>query len=316
MKKNMRMKKEWLYLDVFYCIGMIIYIIAQLHHYRRINDLLFLLLLTFATLFLNYRQKKLYGILLLEEEGSAFWKELEEGETQKEKVKNMFLCRRYDIGAVVFAFLFCCIMWQFHIWEDAVDIKAAFIFYLFFANIPTGLAIARLLLYFSQTVQWIHTIKFDVGINNSFAVKFVKKVRNSVLFTAVTYCTLSLSSILFTNIEINIIVILYTCFAAFLVISSLVITDLLLAGQTKHNIDMSLQKINDVISNNISTFIESDGNDETAYKKIQRLIEVKNYMENQKNTQMDMGKILSNIGLVIITIIPVILQWLLESLKF
>ena len=313
---GLRMKKEWLYLDMLYCIGMIIYISVQFFCCRHIADWLFLGLLTLATLFLNYRQKKLYEILLIEESGEAFWKELEDGGTKKEKAEKMFLDRRYDIGAVIFALLFCCIMWQFHIWKDIPGIKIAFVFYLFFANIPTGLAIIRLLLYFTQTVQWIHTIKFDVGINNAFAVKFVKRVRNNVLFTAVTYCTLSLSSMLFTDIEINIIVILYTCFAAFLVISSLVITDLLLVERTKHNIDISLQKINDVISSNISAFIENGGNDKTAFVRIQRLTEVKSYMESQKITRLDIGKIISNIGLVIITIIPVILQWLLDSLKF
>ena len=94
------------------------------------------------------------------------------------------------------------------------------------------------------------------------------------------------------------------------------ITDLLLVERTKHNIDISLQKINDVISSNISAFIENGGNDETAFVRIQRLTEVKSYMESQKITRLDIGKIISNIGLVIITIIPVILQWLLDSLKF
>jgi len=256
---SVRMKKEWLYLDICYCIGMGIYGISQLFYYRSITDVLFLGLLTFATFFLNYRQKKLYEILLIKENGRAFWAELEEGELQKKKAEAMFINYKSDIGAVIFSILFCYIMWQFHIWEEAPGIKAAFIVYLFFANIPTGLAITRLLLYFGQTVKWIHTIKFDVGIHNYFAVKFVKKVRNSVLFTAVTYCTLSLSSILFTDIEINIIVILYTCFAALLVISSLVFTDLLLTERMKHHMDVNLRKINDIISNNINTLIENDG---------------------------------------------------------
>ena len=80
--------------------------------------------------------------------------------------------------------------------------------------------------------------------------------------------------------------------------------------------DVNLQKINDIISNNINALIENDGSDEAAFVRVQRLTEVKRYMENQKITRWDMGKVVSNLGLVIMTIIPVVLQWVLGLLEF
>lgn len=69
-KKRISNYEEWS-LDAIYLISVFIYIIIQWQEKNAIADLLFLLLLTFATLFLNKRQKELY-ISLSENNGKKF----------------------------------------------------------------------------------------------------------------------------------------------------------------------------------------------------------------------------------------------------
>ncbi len=315
MSAEIRMKKEWLVLDGLYGIGFLGYFLIQLISIGKITDILFLILLSAATVFLNYRQYKLYQGLVLGKDGKAFFAVLQKGDILQQKLQKMFCNRGSDAFAVLFAFLFCCVMWQFHIWEKNLIVKVFFTVFLFCANIPTGLAIVRLVQYFIYSVQWIYNVQLDVGVNNCFATRFIKKMRSSVLFTVVTYCALSLSSILFTDIEINIIVILYTCFAAVLVLASLLITDLLLARRVKQNLHLALDQIDDDISKKINDIIEQSGTDGQCYESFKRLIDVKAYMQQQNRAKLDFEKILSNIGLLFITIIPVLLQWFLDFLK-
>lgn len=146
-----------------------------------------------------------------------------------------------------------------------------------------------------------------------FSVKFVKSLRSSVLFTAVTYCSLSLSSILFTDIEINVIVIIYTCFATALILFILLSTDFMIEHRRRMSAEDILEQVNKKINESMFHIINESGNDTEHYEKFQRMTEIKVLLEHQMHNRFDVQKILYSIGLLLITVIPVILQWILDS---
>ena len=134
----------------------------------------------------------------------------------------------------------------------------------------------------------------------------------NVLFTAVVYCTTSLSSILFTQIKINAIVVIYVIFAMTLVIVALSLTSILLKKRIQE-VNMNVtEKIDFKIASIILKEVENDRLDEEKINKMNELIEMKEYIERKEKGSVNFAKLASNIGLLFITVIPIVLQWILE----
>lgn len=302
---------EWMMLDLVFAAGMMAYILSQLLVIGHVTDLLFIILLMSATVFLNFRQWDLYNTLM-KDEGKEFFLEIYSRDEHEKQVKNIFLHPADNFIAVGYAIAFAIVMFMFDVWDSSPVIKIFFSVFLFTANIPTGYAILRILKYFYYNILWIKRLDFGFGLTNRFSERYIKKVCSKVLFTAATYCTVSLSSILFTEIELNILVMLYTIFAAILVIASLSLTSVLLRRKRQSNRFRIMDEIDVRISSLVEMTLEdSKANDETM-GKMKELIEIKDYIANQTQSKVTVSKLLSSIGLLFITVIPVILQWLLE----
>lgn len=311
-----RMEKEkwpeWKVLDLFYTFGLLIYLVVQIAVIGKITDLLFLLLLTLATFFLNHRQKNLYDTLSRSEEGMNFFNCFYTQDEKSDQFESIFLKKENDCFSALFALIFCFVMWQFHVWEQVRIVKSVFIMFLFTANIPTGLAIIRLLKYFYHSVKWIRKIDFGLGIGDNFQARFVRKIRGKVLFTAATYCTVSLISIFFTEIELNMIVALYSIFAVILILLSLTVTDLMIETRRKESYYEALDKIN----GNISVILQSViAHPEEELDDLQKMIEIKDLLNKEREIKFDFSKLVSGAGLVLITVLPIMLQYLMEHLN-
>lgn len=302
---------EWKVLNGVCLLGSMMYVISNLIVSRKIEDWLFVCMLLSATIFLNYRQYRLCR-MLLGEEGNKFFGTLYQNKEWKAQIENLFCAKANDIFACAFAVLFAIVMFTFELQVNDVILKIFFAIFLFTANVPTGLAIVRLIRYFYYTKQWIEKIQFDILGTEYFEVDYVKKVRNSVLFTAVFYCSLSLSSILFTHIELNWLVGAYTIFAIILVCVVLLITNAMLGLRKEKAFNEAHHNINRKIAKELERLMECNSIDE--FDKIEFYSKIKETMKKQREKKIEIDKILSGIGLVFITVIPIILQWLLELL--
>lgn len=312
-KMERKHKPEWLMLDVIYGIGMIIYILAQIFILGGVSDLIFIVMLSAATIFLNYRQQNLYNSLVRKENEKLFGEDLLQKKFEN-NIEELFLKRCDNYLALVFAVLFAVVMWHFEVWNNCIELKFIFSVYLFVANIPTGYAIIRILKYFYYNTKWIENIKIDFGVHGGFQERFIKRICMKVLFTAVVYCTLSLSSILFTQIQLNAIVVLYTLFAMMLVIISLSLTSILLKKRVRDSNIEIVEAINLKIATIIVNQVESEESNEAKLQKMKELQELKEYILREEKSRVNFGKLASYFGLLFITVIPIILQWLLDRL--
>ena len=190
-------------------------------------------------------------------------------------------------------------------------VKFAFSCLLFCANIPTGLAIVRLFVYFFCCYHWILNIKFTLGIENNFECRYILHLRNSVLFTVVIYCTLSLSSILFTDLELNMLVLLYTIFAFILIISTMLLTNHMISHQRNYIYLKKLYKINYLINMNLYKKIYNNASNSSL---IEEWFSVKEWLKRQANSSHDWSRFLSAIGMLLIAIIPILLQYILDKI--
>lgn len=308
---------EWLILDMLYGGGTVIYIFSQLVILGYVSDAIFISMLSVATIFLNYRQLNLYRALINGENRLIFTQEevstdKMDGGVFEEEVNSIFTKKQDNIFAVIFAALFAVVMWQFDSWNQHKILKIAFSVYLFTANIPTGYAVIRILKYFYYNIKWIKNIKIEFGSQGGYSERFIKQICMKVLFTAVVYCAVSLSSILFTQIQINAIVVVYTIFAMLLVIISLSLTSILLNKRmNESNADM-MEKIDKKVASIILDEVESERMDEQKVNKMKELIEMRGYIEKKQKGEVNFAKLASNFGLLFITVIPILLQWILD----
>lgn len=300
---------EWKVLDLFYSAGLVLYLLVQWMTRGGIQDGSFLLLLTAATFFVNYRQQELYRALV-NEEGQLFFGKLYGGEDAQRQVNTIFLSKSNDRIALLFAAVFVVVMWQFNIWNDLRSVKISFDVYLFAANIPTGLAIVRLIQYFRFSIMWIQKIDFGLGIEEGFEVRYVKKIRNKVIYTAVIYCTVSLSSILFTNLELNLVVALYTIFAIILILTALLVTDIMIGRKKQECCSLSMEAMDEKIEQELRMIIFGESVDTDRLEAYTR---VKEYLSIQFKKRFDLSSIMSGISFLMISIIPIVLQSILEK---
>ena len=312
---NRKKLPEWQILDLLLLLGAITYIIAQYVKIGCVRDFLFIALLTGSTVFVNSRQVNLYQTLTSTEATQIFNKMYSPNEYEKQ-IKSIF-DGAFDTGiAILFAVVFVAVMNGVFVRESVLVIKVALLFFFFMANIPTGYAILRILKYFLYNIAWIKRLENWEECSNRSTENFLKKVCTKVLFTAATYCTLSLSSILFTDIELNFIVVCYTVFAATLVLTTILSTNILL--QRKHHIwkQKMIDKIDSGIALNAKRRIEDEKCNEDEMKKIKELVEIKEYILRQGKGTFDISKFVANIGVLLITIMPVLLQWFLEKVPY
>lgn len=305
-KMERKLMPEWLVLDIIYGIGVIIYILAQIFVTGKVSDLIFIAMLSAATLFLNYRQKNLYNSLVRKENEKLFVEDSLQKKFEN-NIEAIFLKRSDSCLAFAFAVLFAIVMWHFEAWNNCIELKVIFSVYLFTANIPTGYAVIRILKYFYYNTKWIENIKIEFGVHGGFQERFIKRICMKVLFTAVVYCTLSLSSILFTQIQLNAIVVLYTLFAAMLVVISLSLTSVLLKKRVRASNIEIVETINLKIANIIINQVETEESNEAKLQKMKELQELKEYILKEEKGRVNFGKLASNVGLLFITVIPIVL---------
>lgn len=315
MDTKMDRKKfpEWMTLDIMFVVGMMVYLLAQFILTGNITDTIFIVMLSFATFFLNYRQLDLYNSLM-KREGKDFFHEIYSQEEHKKQIRNIFLSPVDTYISLGYAFIFSVVILSFNVWDNNPVLNLSFSFFLFMANIPTGYAILRILKYFYYNVLWIKQLNFGMGLTNHFSERYIKKVCYKVLFTATTYSAVSLSSIFFTQIELNIIVILYTIFAVILVMTSLSLTNVFLRREREGNRWKVLDEIDVMISSLVESVMSDKNRNHETMEKLRDLVEVKDYITKQTQNRFSVSNFISSIGLLFITIIPVILQWLLELL--
>lgn len=305
---------EWMILDIVFVVGMTVYISAQFLTIGYVTDAIFIVMLMFATFFLNFRQQNLYNTLM-KHEGRDFFLGIYSEEEYQRQVNNIFLHTADKYISLGFAFTFSMVMLAFHVWDGSIILNLSFSFFLFTANIPTGYAILRILKYFYYNILWIKQLDFGIGLTKHLSEGFIKKVCVKVLFTATTYTAVSLSSIFFTKIELNIVVLLYTIFAVILVLTSLSLTHVLLRRAKEGNQWEVMDEIDVKISALVESVISDPKKNEETMEKIRELIEVKDYITKQTQNRFNFSSFISGIGLLFITIIPVILQWVLNLLS-
>ena len=313
-RMNRKTMSEWFVLDLLLLFGTIFYSLVQYIKNGKIVDSVFIMLLFVATVFLNARQVKLFNSLT-STEGVVFFTKLFPKEEYERQIKNIFVNPIDTLIAVIFALMFSIVIYMFQIWEGEILIKWSFSVFIFVANVPTGYAIIRIFKYFYYNSKWINELDFQMGAINHSASDYIRKLCMEVLFSAATYCAVSLSSIMFTEIELNFIVICYTIFALILVGSALFLTNIIMQKRARISKLRTVDEIDNHIRINIAKRINDEKHNEDDMLKIRELIEIREVMLNQNKSKIDIEKIVSGMGLLFITIIPIIVQWILDKIQ-
>ena len=73
---------------------------------------------------------------------------------------------------------------------------------------------------------------------------------------------------------------------------------------------MNVSKIATIIVNQV----EAEESNEAKLQKMKELQELKEYILKEEKGRVNLGKLASNVGLLFITVIPIILQWILDRM--
>ena len=294
-------------MDLLYIVGLLVYIIGQLIIKGNVQDYLFIVLLSVATVFVNFRQQNLYDFLVCEDAERVFKSINIDCSIQNEQ----FFMKKGNVAfSVMFAAIFSVVIFSFKVWQKDEVLNILFSLYLFTANIPTGLAIIRIFKYFKKNVEWISNLNFGVEFGKNEV--FIKKICIKVLFTAVIYSAVSLSSVLFTAIELNYIVLIYTIFAILLIAVTVLITNTMIYRKIFEERYKYIEKI-EIIEKKV---IDSMNNASEVHESLSMLKDLEDVRAiiSKKRREIDWSKIGSGLGLLIITVIPIVLQWILEKI--
>lgn len=299
---------ELIILNSLYFIFMLLYISSQAFINKTFSDVIFIVLLTSGTIFINYRQKILYEKITENKETVNLY--IQNGyNSYKEDLDKIFNNGIIDVIAVLYGLVFGLVVSFILTSEENIILKITYFLFLASANIPTFLAIYRLLSLVKYFANVISIVKFDYFALENYGETFIINIRNFVLFTAVTYTTVCLTSVIFTKINLGIIYILYTGFAIILIIIALAYSNYHIYKKKNQEIDRVANILNSKINNEIK--IACNENDYYNISKIEAYIK---YRDIIKDKNIDFTKIWTAIKLIGMAILPVLVQWALKIL--
>lgn len=295
-------------LNILYLLSMTLYIGSQLLFRGFVKDPIFIILLSIGTIFINYRQYFIYK-RVSNENAINFYKVINDNNYQNE-IKQIFDKRLYDLGSILYAIVFGLVVFLFVSKESDIQIKSCLSIYLMCANIPTGLAIIRLILLMLYTNKWTNQLVITYENDMNTEINFIFNNRDFITINAIFYVSVCLTSVLFSEFYLGSIYIVYTVFAIIMVVMVYYIQTI----NIKNRRDEAIKNVKKDIEKLIKQEVIKNIND-AGYCSSDKIKVYNEILETFNNRRiLDLGSIASIIFSIVIAIIPVLIQWILKLL--
>lgn len=202
----------------------------------------------------------------------------------------------------------------YNLWPEEITLKLLLGIFLFAVNFLTGVALTTLFrifqfLYFSA--KYIEFNLYDV----KHLTKFITTLSKSGSIIAAFYVFFSIMSIYFSILPLDFLTIGYSVFAALVIISAYIIPIIPINNKTKLLKNEVLKAISDEVQIEFNTIMKNIAKDDTLnLDKYDKLIEVREKVERIQTIPIGLKAVWNSLYIIAITLLPILLQFLLEKL--
>jgi len=222
--------------------------------------------------------------------------------------------RKSIIVGVFYGLSVGCMSFIYDLWPNETLLKLLLVLFLFIVNFLTGIALTTLFRIFQFLYFSAKCIEFNL-YDVKHLTKFITTLSKSASIIAAFYVFFSIMSIYFSILPLDFLTIGYSVFATLVIISAYIIPIIPINNKTK-------QLKNDVLKT-ISTEIQSEFNlviddidkvENLNLEKYDNLIEIRKKVESIQTIPIGMKAVWNSLSIIAITLLPILLQFILEKL--
>ena len=203
-----------------------------------------------------------------------------------------------------------------NLWEPFVYNKIFLALFLFIVNFITGVAFYSLIMFYFHSFKLGDMIKVDLWNVDNPSTRFLLGATRRISVLSSFYVSICLSSILFSVFPISSLVITYSIFACAILLSSLIIPSYPVFHKLKAAKEKNLSeidtKLNELFYKTINE-VKSGGSN-FDLKQFEILFQLRDRIESVTILPFKSKTLSAGLSIILVSIIPVIVQIILERL--
>lgn len=201
----------------------------------------------------------------------------------------------------------------FGIWPEHFTLTLAMAIFMLAVNFVTGAALYSLVRYIQQTYRIAPLISIDLWQANSGKTDFLLGMTRKMSVLASVYIALSLTSILFSLIQVNITVIFYGIFSGIILLSVLFVTPAPVVQKLK---DEKIKMLSDLDNRIHDLLPESydnlNSNDTLELERMKSLLDLREKIENLNVWPFKIKSVIASISVIFFSSLPIMVRIVLE----
>jgi hypothetical protein len=203
-----------------------------------------------------------------------------------------------------------------NLWGDAHALKLSLAGFLFAVNFVTGVAFYGLIAFFGHAVKMGEMIDVDIWRVNKPSTEFILGATRRISVVASVYASISNTSILFSVLPINYLVIAYFVFSGATILASVVVPSIPIARKLHRAKMDALHKIEeqlyDTFKDSLERAKEPEGKVDTS--QFESLLTMKERIESFHVWPFRIKSILAALSVIFFSAIPLVVQSVLKVL--
>ena len=307
-----------------------VYLLTQWLHTRTIADGAFVVALLFASTFLIRRMGSFYDHL--SNECPAFsmviFKTSVDTNTEFtmdgiEKLNRdmlmIFSSGKSLLTGLFFDIAFIVGVLLLGLWDGKPVIHVCFISLLAVANFVTGCALYTLIRFLLALRRWIQEMPIDIWHVRSHSILNIRKIKNEAVRTAAIYSSICLCAVLVSIIAVNELYIFYTVFSILILAFAFIYPEILVQRKIMHEQVQIVDDINQRIKVEFERlFKQSEVDTEivTDLSLITELFSIREKTQGVIKESSFFSAVFSFIPIILVSVIPVLVQLILEMLRY
>ncbi|MBO3117496.1 hypothetical protein J4050_12100 [Winogradskyella sp. DF17] len=203
----------------------------------------------------------------------------------------------------------------FNLWDDNFKLNLFLCFFLFLVNFLTGASIYALSQLFILLYKTSKNIKAKIYDRTDITIRYVTELSKKMSVVAAFYVAFSMGSIYFSKYPLNSLIIGYGIFAAIVIVSAYIIPMIPIRNKIQKQKSKLKDEVSELLQQEFESMLTKAKNDQPiSSEKYHSLLELRGKIANIPSLPVGMKTVWNSLSLFGITILPIIVQIILEKL--
>lgn len=297
-----------------------LYVLLQWYRYGEIKDAEFVSMLIAATMILMFGLSRMQRYILTK--GLDFYSfVLSSRDLEKAVLKHNKLCTtvfnfsHMTISGTLYGMAIGSAPFVLGVWKEDFLLRSSLSLFMFFINFVTGVAFYCLLTFFYHALKMGTMVKVDLWHIENPSSNFLLGTTRKISVLASIYICICISSILFSVLPLDGLVIGYSCFAGVIILLSLAVSIFPIVRKLREAKTQTLRQIDDQVQAVFASVLaKTNGEDnKVQLDMLESLLKLRERIEKVHTWPFKLKAIRAAFSVLFLSIVPVVFQVLLEK---